>query len=126
MRSTPADLSLICILQKHKERYSSPDWFGVLTAPGGGEGELSTAAPVFLGELLLLILLLWETLRQLLRMAMAQPQVLGRVVMLERIPHVSRHCLRGTSVSLLKMAKSEHFQMFHSPDYLPQICALKS
>ena len=40
--------------------------------------------------------------------------------------HVSRHCLRGTSVSLLKMAKSEHFQMFHSPDYLPHICALKS
>ena len=24
------------------------------------------------------------------------------------------------------MAKSEHFQMFHSPDYLPQTCALKS
>ena len=53
-------------------------------------------------------------------MAMAQPQVLGRVVMLERIPHVSRHCLKGTSMSLLKMAKSGHFQMFHSPDYLPQ------
>ena len=75
-RSTPADLSLIFILQKRKERYSSPDGFGVLTFPGGGEGELSTAAPVFLGELLLLILLLWETLRQLL--LPAQPEVLGR------------------------------------------------
>jgi len=108
---------------KCKEQYSSPDGLGVLTTPGGGEGELSTAAhswhsPALLGELLLLILLLWETLRQLLRMA--QPQVLGRVVMLERMSHVSRHCLRGTSDSLLKMAKSDHFQMFHSPDYLPQ------
>jgi len=36
--------------------------------------------------------------------------------MLKRMPHVSRHCLRGTSDSLLMMAKSEHFQMFHSPD----------
>ena len=43
-RSTPADLSLICILRKRKERYSSPDGFGVLTFPGGGEGEPSTAA----------------------------------------------------------------------------------
>ena len=85
-RSTPADLSLIFILQKRKERYSSPDGFGVLTFPGGGEGELSTAAqsPALLGELLLLILLLWETLRQLLRMA--QPEVLGRVNVEEDAP----------------------------------------
>jgi len=34
--------------------------------------------------------------------------------------------LEGTSDSLLKIAKSEHFQMLHSPDYLLQICAPKS
>ena len=63
-----------------KERYSSPDVVGVLTAPRGGEEDLSTAAPVLLGDLLLLVLaVVGETLRQLLRMA--QPKVLRRVVM---------------------------------------------
>jgi len=68
-----------------KERYSSPDGFGVLTAPGGGEEDLSTAAPVFLGDLLLLVLAaVGETLRQLL--LPAQLEVLGRVDVEEDAP----------------------------------------
>ena len=58
---------------------------GSLAAPQGGEEDLSTAAPVCLGDLLLLILTaVWETLRQLL--LPAQPKVLGRVEMLKRMP----------------------------------------
>ena len=79
------DLSLLFALDNCKERYSSPDCFGVLTAPGGGEEDLDTAAPVFLGDLLLLVLAaVGETLRQLL--LPAQPEVLGRVDVEEDAP----------------------------------------
>ena len=115
-RSTPADRSLIFILRKHKERYSSPDG-GSLDCPCRWRTQHCSTTSSVVGRTPSDPLGVGETLGQLLRMA--QPRSWAGWWCRRGCPTLTS-VLEGTSDSLLKMAKSEHFQMFHSPDCLSQ------
>ena len=124
MRSTPAWPQPYTHSSEYVRNVTVHLMVGSLDCPRGGEEDLSTAAPVLLGDLLLLVLAVVGRLSGSSSEWHSQSLGQGEDVVEDARP--ARVNLRGTSMSLLKMAKSEHFQMFHSPDYLPQTCALKS